>query len=98
MNTLDVLQGTIITIIIFLTEPGEPISVQEVELTPTDEFQRFSSAGYIDVKSIAPPNTDRYAPSRVQDLDVTGASYNDGTVTLEWTAVGDDLNEGTGKF
>jgi len=80
-----------------ISEPGEPISVQEVDLTPTDEFQRFSLAGFIDVQSIAPPNVDRYAPSRVQDLNVTGASYADGTVTLEWTAVGDDLDVGTAE-
>lgn len=79
-----------------VVEPGEPIAEQDVKLTPADDFQRYSLAGFIEVKSIAPIDTDRFPPSRVTDLEVTGASYDDSSVTLEWTAVGDNLDKGTG--
>jgi len=83
--------------VLLTVEPGDPINSQAVKLIPTDEFQRFSLAGgLIDVKSIAPPNKDFHAPSRILDLKVTEASYNESRVTLEWTAVGDDLDSGTG--
>ncbi|KAF6020746.1 hypothetical protein EB796_020902 [Bugula neritina] len=79
-------------------EPGEPVNSQAVKLIPTDEFQRFSLAGLIDVKSVAPPNKDFHAPSRILDLEVTEASYDGSRVTLEWTAVGDDLDSGTASY
>ena len=82
---------------IFHTEPGEPISRQEIKLVPTDEFQRFSSAGFITVKAIAPPQTDFHPPSRITDLEVIEALYDESKITLTWTAVGDDLDSGTGK-
>ena len=80
------------------SEPGEPIERREVKLTPTDQFQRFALAGYIDVKSVAPPGRDIYPPSRILDLKVTKALYEDSSITLEWTAVGDDLDEGNGRL
>ncbi|XP_067949142.1 calcium-activated chloride channel regulator 3A-1-like isoform X2 [Watersipora subatra] len=77
-----------------ISEPGDEISTKEVELTPAEQFQRFSLAGFINVTHIAPAGQDRLPPSRIFDLIVAETSYDNQTVTLEWTAVGDDLDEG----
>jgi len=53
---------TVIVKKLLTVEPGEPVNSQAVKLIPTDEFQRFSLAGLIDVKSVAPPNKDFHAP------------------------------------
>ncbi len=42
-------------------------------------------------------NKDYYAPSRVTDLTVSGYDTSVRTVTLTWTAPGDDLSSGTGR-
>ncbi|XP_035665438.1 calcium-activated chloride channel regulator 2-like [Branchiostoma floridae] len=39
-------------------------------------------------------NTDMLPPSRVDDLAVVEVSYADATVTLSWTALGDDFDQG----
>ena len=46
--------------------------------------------------SISDPSGKLYAPSRINDLKVTAVSYDNLTVTLEWTAVGSELDSGTG--
>ena len=38
----------------------------------------------------------RYLPDRVTDLQMTESDYN-GTVSLTWTASGNELDTGTGK-
>ena len=68
----------------------------EVVLTPTGPFQRYSLAGFIDVQSIAPEYVDFVSPSRIVDLKVIEASYEQSRITQEWTAVGDDQDEGNG--
>ena len=78
--------------------PGDAVARREIELTPADPFQRYSLVGYMDVKSVAPPNADFFPPSKVIDLKVTEASYDSSRITLEWTAVGDDFDEGNGKL
>ena len=74
-----------------------PDRTQKVELIPTDKFQRYSLAGYIDVQSVAPEERDMYPPARILDLKVTRTSRENQTITLEWTAVGDDLDKGKGN-
>lgn len=41
---------------------------------------------------------DIYPPARISDLMVTGSSSNDGTVQLNWTATGDNLDDGKGQY
>ena len=38
-----------------------------------------------------------YPPARILDLKVTKTSRENQTITLEWTAVGDDLDKGKGN-
>ena len=37
-----------------------------------------------------------YDPGRITDLQVTSINYTQQTVTLEWTAVGNELDQGQG--
>jgi len=42
------------------------------------------------------PAGDAYPPSRVTDLKVASLQVNQMTMSIEWTAPGDDLDQGTG--
>ena len=44
------------------------------------------------------PAGDAYPPSRVTDLKVASVQVNQMTLTIEWTAPGDDLDQGTGLY
>lgn len=79
-----------------ILEPGDPINSATVELTPVQGLQRNSLAGFIDVKTIAPPDADRFPPARVIDLTIVETIYSNRSTTLTWTAVGDDIDEGRG--
>ncbi|XP_063590890.1 calcium-activated chloride channel regulator 3A-1-like [Penaeus indicus] len=57
-----------------------------------EEFSRFVAAGSIQVTKI-PETGDAFPPSRVTDLQVAGTSH--ASLTLTWTAPGDDLDSGT---
>ena len=39
-----------------------------------------------------------YNPGRVTDLQVTAVNYTRQTVTLEWTAMGNELDQGQGTW
>ena len=69
----------------------------ETELQKTDEFERNTLSGFMNVLTLAPEGSDAIAPSRIIDLKVTGASWDDKKITLEWTAMGDNFDEGTGE-
>ena len=45
---------------------------------------------------IAIPAVDVYSPNRVTDLKVASIQVNQMVLTIEWTAPGDDLDQGTG--
>lgn len=83
----------------FLTEPGDPLYSEKVEYEQAEDFQRQSLAGFFQVKKVnTNPNSDVFPPSRILDLTIKNSSYEQRTITLEWTAVGDDLDQGQGLF
>ncbi|XP_071485112.1 calcium-activated chloride channel regulator 1-like [Diadema antillarum] len=84
------------------TETGDTIGIAKRDVTAEEEeavpsFMRTASGGLFEVEnfidqSIAP---DGIAPSRIHDLAYTSFSYSNSTISLTWTAVGDDLDQGT---
>ena len=65
------------------------------------QFQRTKAAGLLKIVNLTPA-TDLYAlypfpPAEVRDLRMSAMSYEEKTVTLRWTAVGDYADEETGK-
>ncbi|XP_006812944.1 calcium-activated chloride channel regulator 4-like [Saccoglossus kowalevskii] len=61
---------------------------------PIDDFDRVDTGGAIQAP-VTVSDDDEFPPSRIADLRVTGTSYDDQTITLEWTAPGNDLDKGT---
>ena len=47
---------------------------------------------------IVPASGKIYTPGQITDLRVVAASYEDLTVNLTWTAVGSQLDMGTGVY
>nr|XP_002731901.1 PREDICTED: calcium-activated chloride channel regulator 4-like [Saccoglossus kowalevskii] len=60
---------------------------------PIDDFDRVDTGGAIQAP-VTVSDDDEFPPSRITDLRVTETSYDDQTVTLEWTAPGNDLDKG----
>eukprot|EP00057_Strongylocentrotus_purpuratus_P021240 XP_011675714.1 PREDICTED: calcium-activated chloride channel regulator 1-like [Strongylocentrotus purpuratus] len=67
----------------------------EVDIVAEPSFMRTASGGVFKVQSYTPNAPDTLPPSRIQDLVYTSFSYDNSTVTLSWTAVGDDMDQGT---
>ncbi|XP_078612941.1 calcium-activated chloride channel regulator 4A-like [Branchiostoma floridae x Branchiostoma japonicum] len=67
-----------------------------VQREPLKQFQRMTTGGVFEVRGVPSGgiNTDMLPPSRVNDLKVVNVSYADATVTLSWTALGDDFDQG----
>ncbi|XP_013394624.1 calcium-activated chloride channel regulator 4-like [Lingula anatina] len=71
----------------------------EVVYTPIEPFERSDSGGLFTVKNF-PTSTpgseppDLYPPGRIYDLAMVAVNTDDKTVTLSWTATGDDLDQG----
>ncbi|XP_070559949.1 calcium-activated chloride channel regulator 4-like [Ptychodera flava] len=61
---------------------------------PVGPFYRVVSGGVIQAPLTIPPG-DNFPPSRITDLKVAATSYDNQTVTLAWTAPGNDLDRGT---
>ncbi|XP_070557788.1 calcium-activated chloride channel regulator 1-like [Ptychodera flava] len=61
---------------------------------PVGPFYRVTSGGVIQAPLAIPPG-DNFPPSRITDLRVAATSYDNQTVTLAWTAPGNDLDRGT---
>ena len=81
------------------------VSTEEDDTGPVYEsvgqFQRTKAAGLLKIVNLK-PDTDLNAlypfpPAEVRDLRVSAMSYEEQTVTLRWTAVGDYVDEETGK-
>lgn len=69
----------------------------ELEGDPAPDFSREGtgqSASVADLPEGYDPNVDSTPPSTILDLRVTQTSYEEATVTLVWTAPGDDLDSG----
>ena len=66
------------------------------------EFDRTADAGLIDVVNVKAPEVLKklypFPPAPVNDLEVSDMSYDNKTVTLQWTAVGDYEEQETGKY
>eukprot|EP00057_Strongylocentrotus_purpuratus_P011346 XP_011665820.1 PREDICTED: calcium-activated chloride channel regulator 1-like [Strongylocentrotus purpuratus] len=74
---------------------GKRSAELEVDTTAEPSFMRTASGGVFKVQGYTPNSADILPPSRIQDLVYTSFSYDNSTVTLSWTAVGDDLDQGT---
>ena len=63
------------------------------------KFERSSAGGFFTVTNHPSPGIvpNVVPPARVTDLRFIRASEEDLTVELQWTAVGSDLYEGTGR-
>ena len=66
-----------------------------------DPFDRASDVGLINVNNVTSPQEMRklypYQPPKVKDLKVIGMSYENETVTFQWTALGDYEEQETGR-
>ncbi|XP_066267153.1 calcium-activated chloride channel regulator 4A-like [Branchiostoma lanceolatum] len=76
-------------------DPAASLNVT-VERQKTDQFQRVTQGGVFALKGfprVTPGGgfPDVTPPSRITDLRVASVSFENLTVTLGWTAVGDDL-------
>ena len=85
------------TFFLFCVHPGKRSAELGVDTAAEPSFMRTASGGVFKVQGYTPNSTDILPPSRIQDLVYTSFSYDNSTVTLSWTAVGDDLDQGTGK-
>ena len=79
--------------------------IDEAVTGPTYEdvgqFQRTKRAGLVTAVNLT-PHTDLYAlypflPAELRDLRVSAMSYDDKTVTLQWTVGGDYVDQETGE-
>ncbi|XP_078695048.1 calcium-activated chloride channel regulator 1-like [Branchiostoma floridae x Branchiostoma belcheri] len=72
-------------------------SGDDVQKEPLEPFQRMTTGGVCQVQGIPSggiSGQDMLPPSRVDDLVVVEVSYTNATVTLSWTALGDDFDQG----
>ncbi|XP_072178777.1 calcium-activated chloride channel regulator 1-like [Diadema setosum] len=82
-------------------ETGDTIGIAKRDVTAEEEeeavpsFMRTASGGLFEVANYQPNAPDSIAPSRIHDLAYTSFSYSNSTISLTWTAVGDDLDQGT---
>ncbi|XP_035665433.1 calcium-activated chloride channel regulator 1-like [Branchiostoma floridae] len=78
-------------------DPGTAyVNGSNVQREPLEQFQRMTTGGVFEVRGVPSggANTDMLPPSRVDDLKVVEVSYGNSTVTLSWTAQGDDFDQG----
>nr|XP_054753631.1 calcium-activated chloride channel regulator 1-like [Lytechinus pictus] len=68
---------------------------EELDAATAPSFMRTTSAGVFKVVGYTPNAPDILPPSRIHDLVYTSFSCDNSSVTLSWTAVGDDLDQGT---
>ncbi|KAJ8047303.1 Calcium-activated chloride channel regulator 1 [Holothuria leucospilota] len=96
----DILQGKVPKLgNVILPLPGEPLPPPEIELAP--KFTRGISGGSSRVPALPAdfqPGKDIYPPCKIIDLRVKAVSYENRTVTLQFTAPGNDLDSGNASF
>ena len=63
-------------------------------------IRRFASAGFFEVRNQADPSVvpDVFPPSDVKDLTLISLDRDNNIVTLQWTASGDDFDQGIGYY
>ena len=79
--------------------PGTP--PQEPKGRAAPMFSRGISGGSSRVDEVPAgftPGNDIFPPGNIIDLRVTASSFENKTVTLMWTAPGDDLDLGAGSY
>ena len=67
---------------------------------PAPLFTRTSAGGSTNVPEVPPsyiPGQDIFPPATIMDLNVAATSFENQSVTLTWTATGDDSDLGTGN-
>nr|XP_054755671.1 calcium-activated chloride channel regulator 1-like [Lytechinus pictus] len=90
-----------VTVNVLGTSTKVPYSTRKRRaVTPTPRsdsypFMRSASGGVFVVDNFTPNAPDILSPSRIQDLAYSSFSYENASVVLTWTAVGDDLDHGT---
>ncbi|XP_077985931.1 calcium-activated chloride channel regulator 4A-like [Glandiceps talaboti] len=70
---------------------------EKTDPVPVGGFDRSTLGGVLQVDEqvqYSPAYQDLFAPDKIKDLKVHGTSYSNSTVTLTWTAVGDDFDRG----
>ena len=80
--------------------------IGDTEVGPTyetvDGLDRTADAGVVKVTNMDlnadPKDVYPFDPAKVADLQVTDTSYENKTVTLQWTAVGDYEDQETGGW
>ncbi|XP_041350383.1 calcium-activated chloride channel regulator 4-like [Gigantopelta aegis] len=85
-------------------EKGQSLFVDQLnnpEIEAIEDFQRVTSAGDFRVYDF--PNnqdnvTDEIPPARITDLELMSLNQDTGTVILEWTAVGGDMDRGQAEM
>lgn len=80
-----------------ILNPPRPEHKDDMEEAKLEDFSRITSGGSFTVSG-APPLTDHtyvFPPSKITDLE---AKFKDDYIQLSWTAPGNDLDEGKGKF
>ncbi|XP_077866532.1 calcium-activated chloride channel regulator 1-like, partial [Saccoglossus kowalevskii] len=68
---------------------------------PFGEFGRVTSGGSFQVDSgvyIPGDDEDLIPPERITDMESPVSNYEEQTITLVWTSVGDDLDQGTASY
>ncbi|XP_063970290.1 calcium-activated chloride channel regulator 4A-like [Lytechinus pictus] len=76
---------------------GVKVDVNGKTTSSSNGFQRTTTAGVFQVENYSPDlNVDILAPSKITDFTSVERTYDENrNVTLVWTAVGDDLDQGT---
>ncbi|XP_070557598.1 calcium-activated chloride channel regulator 1-like isoform X2 [Ptychodera flava] len=77
--------------------PVNPVYPSDQNTNQTErvgQFSRVASGGVIQAPVTIPPG-DNFPPSRITDLRVVNASHDQQTITLAWTAPGNDFDRGT---
>lgn len=77
--------------------PPRPEDKDDMEEAEVDDFNRLTSGGSITVSGV-PPSVDLtqvFPPSKITDLE---AKFKEDHIQLSWTAPGNVLDKGKGKF
>ena len=88
--------STFSTVFIFVS----PIAMSEGTAprltTLQSPLRRVASAGFFEATDVPDDTSNMFPPARVMDVKVVGANAEDNTITVTWTAVGDELDRGQG--
>ncbi|KAI8482146.1 chloride channel [Branchiostoma belcheri] len=78
-------------------DPGNSTWGDNVQQEPLEQFQRMTTGGVCQVQGVPSggiSGQDILPPSRVDDLTAVEVSFANATVKMNWTALGDDFDQG----